>query len=212
MCFGDKPVSRPIVTSQVVTKPVVPTTTVAEVNQAEVLKNKGIAGAVSKHATVFFIAKNLALQLGKDKQFVHAGMVQKELAKLGYASADLGNAAGALFGRKNWRDTGKTVKSERLAAHRRKVTLWEFVGGVDSGVVPAKPVPVVAPVESTRQNTTVGTKVNIRSQFRDKLTGNGQRSFTGTVIEIVDSPRWPLRVEFNGGKRGLLAYNECELA
>jgi hypothetical protein len=90
-------------------------------------KEQGIVQAVKGHTEVFIVARKLAVQLAKANGTVNADLVQDDLAKLGYASADLGNAAGALFRGKNWKYV-RTQKSARKGNHLRDIKVWEYVG------------------------------------------------------------------------------------
>lgn len=92
------------------------------------LKYAGQNAAISKNSQVYQLAKNIAIQFGKDKKLVNIDMVQGELLKYGYKAADLGNAAGAIFRGKNWKDTGNTYLSRRESNHARRITVWAYVG------------------------------------------------------------------------------------
>jgi hypothetical protein len=130
---------------------------VAPVTSAVVAEPK--AGPVKLGASrqqVFTTAVNIALSLGATKRYVNADDVQTELAKHGYTSADLGNAAGAIFRGANWHDTGTTIASQRKGTHRRKITVWEYTGNpapaspvqtpaaTPAATLPATPAPVPA--------------------------------------------------------------------
>ena len=156
--------------------------------------------------SVFSVAQSLAVQLGKENRFVNAGMVQERLSRLGFTSAELGNAAGSLFSKKLFRSTGTKVANTNPTANRRKVTVWEYIGsGLTAG-------PVLVP--ATTQNTKPGVTIEIRPELREKLTGNGKRPYTGKVIEVNSQftlARWLVRVKFTDGRRGLLAYQEFQV-
>lgn len=68
-------------------------------------------------------ARRLAKQNGR----VTADEVQAELAKIGYTSRDLGNAAGAIFRSGSFRKVGQ-VNSTRPGNRGRKISQWELVG------------------------------------------------------------------------------------
>lgn len=68
-------------------------------------------------------ARRLAKQNGR----VTADEVQAELAKIGYTSRDLGNAAGAIFRSGSFRKVGQ-VNSTRKGNRGRKIAQWELVG------------------------------------------------------------------------------------
>jgi len=95
---------------------------------SEAGKQIGISRAIRSHGVVFERAKGIAIDLGKSIRYVHAELVQAELEKLGYTSADLGNAAGGIFRSSLWKDTGRAKLSNRKLSHRRKITVWEYVG------------------------------------------------------------------------------------
>lgn len=113
--------------NQQATKPLV-CGTAQSLERATQAKYAGQNAAISKNSQVYQIAKNLAIQLGKDKKLVNVDMVQGELVNLGYKAADLGNAAGAIFRGKNWKDTGNTYLSRRESNHARRITVWAYVG------------------------------------------------------------------------------------
>jgi len=86
-----------------------------------------LSGDVQSRA--FTAARNLAVKLGKQNpgRRVTIDWVQDELSKLGYSSADLGNAAGSIF-KGPFRNTGMTAKSLRPGNRKRRITVWEYVG------------------------------------------------------------------------------------
>ena len=92
-------------------------------------KETGISRAVGKHTAVFIVARKLAVDLAKRNfsNLVNIDDVQAELKPLGYTSADLGNAAGALFRGKNWKYVS-TIHSTRKGNHLRDVKVWKYVG------------------------------------------------------------------------------------
>jgi len=93
----------------------------------ELVTEKSINDFKVGQKVVFIVARKLAVQLAKANGTVNADLVQDYLAKLGYASADLGNAAGALFRGKNWKYV-RTQKSARKGNHLRDIKVWEYVG------------------------------------------------------------------------------------
>jgi hypothetical protein len=92
------------------------------------LKYAGQNAAISKNSEVYRIAKNIAVELGRNWKQVNIDMVQGVLVSRGYKAADLGNAAGAIFRGKNWKDTGNTYLSRRESNHARRITVWAYVG------------------------------------------------------------------------------------
>jgi hypothetical protein len=76
----------------------------------------------------FIAARTLARELGKIQRFVTSDMVQVELEKSGYTSADLGNAAGMVFRSKEWVRTDQAVQTTRKIGHGRVINIWRFVG------------------------------------------------------------------------------------
>jgi hypothetical protein len=92
-------------------------------------KQLGITSAVSSHSKAFIAARLKAIELAKRNfsSLVNADDVQAEIVKLGYTSADLGNAAGAIFRGSRWQKAG-TVKSTRRGNHLREITQWKYVG------------------------------------------------------------------------------------
>ena len=92
------------------------------------LKYAGQNAAISKNSEVYRIAKDIAVELGRNWKQVNIDMVQGVLVSRGYKAADLGNAAGAIFRGKNWKDTGNTYLSRRESNHARRITVWAYVG------------------------------------------------------------------------------------
>ena len=92
------------------------------------LKYAGQNAAISKNSEVYRIAKDIAVELGRNWKQVNIDMVQGVLVSRGYKAADLGNAAGAIFRGKNWKDTGNTYLSRRESNHARRITVWTYVG------------------------------------------------------------------------------------
>ena len=91
-------------------------------------KYAGQNAAISKNSEVYRIAKNIAVELGRNWKQVNIDMVQGVLVSRGYKAADLGNAAGAIFRGKNWKNTGTTHLSRRESNHARRITVWAYVG------------------------------------------------------------------------------------
>lgn len=92
-------------------------------------RDAGIALAADHAGSVLFRVQEIARELGRRHGFVTADDVQREMAAHNIKSKELGNGAGSMFrGRDQWRDTGRVVKSECIAAHARKITVWEYIG------------------------------------------------------------------------------------
>jgi hypothetical protein len=90
---------------------------------------QGISAAVKSHNRVFTVAQAFAVALAKSNAIgvTNADAVQAKLAEQGFTSADLGNAAGALFRGKNWKKYN-TQKSARKGNHAREISNWMYVG------------------------------------------------------------------------------------
>jgi preprotein translocase subunit YajC len=91
-------------------------------------KYAGQSAAISKNSEVYRIAKDIAVELGRNWKQVNIDMVQGVLVGRGYKAADLGNAAGAIFRGENWKNAGTTYLSRRESNHARKITVWQYVG------------------------------------------------------------------------------------
>lgn len=76
---------------------------------------------------VFVVAYMTAVALAKQNGSVNADQVQEAIAKKGFTSGQLGNAAGALFRSKSWVKTG-TIKSTRPGNNSRTISTWKYVG------------------------------------------------------------------------------------
>lgn len=168
--------------------------------KSEALKQTGIVQAIGSHVKVFKIAQLESLKLGRENRIVHVEMVQDALEKLGYKSTDLGNAAGGIFRSKNWKDTGRTQKSNRATSRRRKITLWEYVG---PGLIVGDPI--------TAYNAKIGTRVAVgpgyvvpTDQVRVGKKGTITRHGTGS---------FPVEVSLDGEvNTGIYNYKELVLA
>ena len=184
-------------------------------------------------------AKKVAVQFGKTQKFVHAGLVQAALRASGIDLGN--TASNIFTPKTLWKRYGQIKNTQPSARGRKVTlweyigegtpstaaipvgtipgnTVSQVVPGTNAGPADVTSVAVHAPatpafVPATPANVTSGTKVSILPALREKLTGHGQRPFVGTVVEIIteNNPRWPLRVEFTDGKRGLLTYNEVEV-
>lgn len=94
-------------------------------------------------------ARNLAVSLAKQNpaRTVTIDWVQDELAKLGFTSSDLGNAAGIVFKGNQFKNTGMTAKSVRPGNNHRRITVWQYVGNNDA---PAISTPYVVQVSRNK--------------------------------------------------------------
>jgi hypothetical protein len=155
-------------------------------------KQSGIARAIAGHSAAFKQARLAALELGRTVKFVNADMVQAELEKLGLKSSDLGNAAGGIFRGKMWKDTGRSILSNRGKSHRRKITVWEYVGESLAGGVrtSASVVPVGTKTEYTLTELTPATaKIGLKVAVGPKYNHNDScKKFVGIKGEIVALP------------------------
>jgi hypothetical protein len=104
-------------------------TTIFDAIEAAAARDRGIEQAGDNRSWLLQYARSVAVEVGQRKRRVTADDVIRELIeKHGWQEGRLGNAAGGLFRGKSWRDTGETLRSERVSAHRRKMTVWEYVG------------------------------------------------------------------------------------
>lgn len=92
--------------------------------------------APTKRTRCLATAQAIALQLAKeDTNFkVDADQVQARLARFGFTSADLGNAAGSIFTRDKFVNTGHTVKSTRQGNRGRRIAIWQLVRPIQQPV------------------------------------------------------------------------------
>lgn len=137
-----------------------------------------------RSASVFGRAKTIALELGKTMRYVHIDLVQTELQKIGIAQL-LGNAAGSVFRGKDWRDTGRVVRSTRPETNRRKVTVWEYQGPV-TGQVPEK-VPPVQPVTWTPSTPPKPSTPLVEWKAFKNLSDYK----VGDIVKVIDNSSWP---------------------
>lgn len=90
---------------------------------------RGIAQAAEHKRSLLKFARQVAIGLGKQKVFVTADDVQRELAEIhNISDRALGNAAGSLFRGGNWVWTGETAKSIRVHSHGRLLRVWKYIG------------------------------------------------------------------------------------
>lgn len=97
--------------------------------ESQRLRDEGIEIAAENAGSVVLRVQTIARELGRRQRFVTADDVVREMTVRGINAKELGNGAGSMFrGRDQWRDTGRVVKSVRIAAHARKITVWEYTG------------------------------------------------------------------------------------
>jgi hypothetical protein len=88
---------------------------------------QGIATAEINKRTLLDEARGIAVELGREKRFVTADDVVRRYS-FRHPHDPLGNAAGGIFKGKEWRDTGRRVRSKRVNSHARELRVWEFIG------------------------------------------------------------------------------------
>ena len=76
--------------------------------------------------SAYLTGLSTAIRLAKQNGTVTADQVQQEIAKFGYTSHNLGNAAGSIFRSSRFRKVGE-VKSTRPGNRGRKIAQWELV-------------------------------------------------------------------------------------
>lgn len=78
---------------------------------------------------VLDVARQIAVRAAKNSssRTVNADIVQAELLKVGFTSADLGNAAGQVF-KIGFINTSNTVKSTRPGNNSRRIIVWKYIG------------------------------------------------------------------------------------
>lgn len=93
---------------------------------------QGMMQAADNKGTLLAFAKEKAREIGRRRGEVTADDVQRALAEnpgKPISIHALGNAAGSLFkSRREWRFTGRLVKSERVSSHGRLIRVWKYIG------------------------------------------------------------------------------------
>lgn len=103
--------------------------TIFDAIAANSAKERGISVASEGKQHELRFAQSIARDLGRRIGRVTADDVIRELIDVhGWQEGQLGNAAGGIFRGPGWVDTNEVVKSERVSAHRRKMTVWEYIG------------------------------------------------------------------------------------
>ena len=74
------------------------------------------------------IARAVAVTIAEKRSFktADADDVYAELMARGYDTSMLGNAAGSLFPKEWWRDTGERKLSSRVSNHAREIKVWRL--------------------------------------------------------------------------------------
>lgn len=85
-----------------------------------------VAAKTQTIGSAYIAGTNAAHRLAKQNGTVTADQVQAELAKIGYTSRDLGNAAGSIFRASKFRKVGE-VNSTRPGNRGRKIAQWGLV-------------------------------------------------------------------------------------
>ena len=91
-------------------------------------KADGMALAAERRSYVLALARGVALEHARSdpRGECTADDVQVVLRENGYSSADLGNAAGAVFPRSIWVFTGKWRSSRRVSNHGHQNRVWQL--------------------------------------------------------------------------------------
>lgn len=104
-------------------------TTIFDAIRASEARDRGIEVAADGRQHELRFAQSVARDVGRRLGRVTADDVVRELIEVhGWQEGQLGNAAGKMFYGDDWRDTNETTRSIRVSAHRRKMTVWEYVG------------------------------------------------------------------------------------
>jgi hypothetical protein len=145
------------------------------------------------------VAKRIAKKLGQEQHRVTADNVQSELARLGYTSVDLGNAAGNLFRGKNWKHSGY-VTTARPTGRGRKISVWEYMGAV------AKPA--LGPVTPLLPGSKYIVETKTFNSWKRSLnsTVNGERLDVHEFDTFEEANKEAIRQETTSGR----AYRAVE--
>lgn len=91
----------------------------------ENLKTEGMELAANARAIALNIARSTAVQIARNTDGTcTADQVQKIMVEQGI---NLGPAAGSIFKGKEWKWTGRFIKSKRTNNHARILWIWELV-------------------------------------------------------------------------------------
>lgn len=103
--------------------------TIFDAIESAAARDRGIETAGDNRSWLLAYARDVARDVGRRMGRVTADDVIRELIeKHGWWEGRLGNAAGGIFRGGEWRDTLEVTRSERVSAHRRKMTIWEYIG------------------------------------------------------------------------------------
>lgn len=91
-------------------------------------KREGMERAAKHKSPLLEKARMVAVTIGRKQRYVTADDVRRHMAEASMSMEELGNAAGSLFRTKDWRFTGRRVKSKYVANHAKEVNVWEYIG------------------------------------------------------------------------------------
>ena len=105
-------------------------TEIFDLNAGMKAKQEGMDLAADNREYVLGLARRLLVAAARSHPDLEctADDAQRGLIAHGYSPEDLGNAAGSLFRGKEWEDTGRRMKSERVTNHGHQNRIWRFVG------------------------------------------------------------------------------------
>lgn len=95
---------------------------------SEAAKRAGIAQALDNKQSLVKHVREWMKELGRKQRYVTADDVQLMIASKGISTRAMGNAMGGIFKTKDWRATGRYVKSIRKHAHANRLLVWEYIG------------------------------------------------------------------------------------
>lgn len=96
-----------------------------DAKQSDLLKQQGMDLAVQNRADLLHIARQIAVEIGQQSQYVTADDVGRRLKSMGIDS--IGPAAGSIFKTDDWEFTGRYKKSARVSNHSRMLRVWRYV-------------------------------------------------------------------------------------
>lgn len=103
--------------------------TIFDAIAANAAKERGIEIASGHKRHELRFAQSVAREIGRRQGTVTADDVVRELIEVhGWAEGQLGNAAGGMFRGSCWKDTHRSVSSQRVSAHGRLIRVWRYVG------------------------------------------------------------------------------------
>ena len=97
--------------------------------EGERLKEDGMSAAAYSKEELLAKARAIARSAAAahPQRTCHADIVKQRMEEEGLP--DLGNAAGSIFRGKEWRFTGRWIKSSRVSRHANENKLWYFIDG-----------------------------------------------------------------------------------